>query len=202
MSARTGVLGLVLSLSFASGLTAAEITPLVTFHQDLSIGTAFESEAKIDASAGLGLMLSFERRDDLRLDLLYVGQRSEMSVEDPEQTPIEFPIDIEVHYFQIGGRRYFRTDGAARPYLGGALGGGILRPDFSDASLRFSLSFGGGVDIPIAGVLALRLDARWYGLLFGEDVAVACGAGCDGSLDAGAVNQFVIAAGLAIRVGR
>ena len=88
---------------------AIEITPLLSYHQDGGIGTAYETDARIDAGAGLGLMVSFDRRDDLRLDLLYLGQRSELTVDHPDQTPIEFPIDIEVHYLQIGGRRYFRT---------------------------------------------------------------------------------------------
>lgn len=180
---------------------AIEITPLISFHQDAGMGTAYETDARIDAGAGLGLMVSFERRDDLRLDVLYIGQRSELTVDDPDQTPIEFPIDIEVHYLQIGGRRYFRTPGAVRPYLGGALGAGMLRPDFSDASLRFSFSFGGGADLMMTDRVGLRLDARWFGLLFGESVGVSCGPGCDGSLDAGGVSQFVIAAGLVVRVG-
>ena len=55
---------------------AIEITPLLSYHQDGGIGTAYETDARIDAGAGLGLMVSFDRRDDLRLDLLYLGQRS------------------------------------------------------------------------------------------------------------------------------
>ena len=181
---------------------AIEITPLLSYHQDGGIGTAYETDARIDAGAGLGLMVSFDRRDDLRLDLLYLGQRSELAVDHPDQTPIEFPIDIEVHYLQIGGRRYFRTPGAVRPYLGGALGAGMLRPDFSDTSLRFSFSFGGGADLMMTDRVGLRLDARWFGLLFGESIGVACGAGCDGTLDAGGVNQFVIAAGVVVRTSQ
>ncbi|MFN2443384.1 MAG: hypothetical protein ABR517_11935, partial [Thermoanaerobaculia bacterium] len=137
----------VMCFAIATQAFATEITPLISFHQDAGIGTAYETGARIDAGAGLGLMVSFDHGDDLRLDVLYLGQRSELTVDDPDQTPIEFPIDIEVHYLQIGGRRYFQTPGAVRPYLGGTLGAGMLRPDFSDASLRFSFSFGGGADL-------------------------------------------------------
>lgn len=191
----------VMLFAMATPAFAIEITPMISFHQDAGIGTAYETDARIDAGAGLGLMVSFDRRDDLRLDVLYLGQRSELTVDDPDQTPIEFPIDIEVHYLQIGGRRYFRTPGAVRPYLGGALGAGMLRPDFSDTSLRFSFSFGGGADLMMTDRVGLRLDARWFGLLFGETIGVSCGAGCDSSLDAGGVNQFVIAAGIVVRLG-
>jgi hypothetical protein len=186
-------------LAMATPALAIEITPLISFHQDAGIGTAYETNARIDAGAGLGLMVSFDRRDDLRLDVLYLGQRSELSGDDPDQTPIEFPIDIEVHYLQIGGRKYFRNPAAVRPYLGGALGAGMLRPDFSDTSLRFSFSFGGGADLMMTDRIGFRFDARWFGLLFGETVGIACGPGCDGSLNAGGVNQFVIAAGVVVR---
>jgi hypothetical protein len=189
-------------LAMAFPVYGTEITPLISFHQDAGIGTAYETNARIDSGMGLGLMVSFDRRDDLRLDVLYLVQRSELTVDDPDQTPIEFPIDIEVHYLQIGGRRYFRLPGAVRPYLGGALGAGMLRPDFSDTSLRFSFSFGGGADLMMTDRVGLRLDARWFGLLFGESVGVSCGAGCDGSLEAGGVNQVVVAAGMVLRVGR
>jgi hypothetical protein len=193
---------MVTLLATATPAFAIEITPLVSFHQDAGIGTAYETNARIEAGAGLGLMVSFDRRDDLRLDVLYLGQRSELSVDDPDQTPIEFPIDIEVHYLQLGGRKYFRTPATLRPYLGGALGAGMLRPDFSDTSLRFSFSFGGGADLVMTDRIGLRLDARWFGLLFGETVGVACGPGCDGTLDAGGVNQFVIAAGVVMKTSQ
>jgi hypothetical protein len=188
--------------AMATPALAIEITPLISFHQDAGIGTAYETNARIDEGAGFGLMVSFDRRDDLRLDVLYLGQRSELTVDDPDQTPIEFPIDIEVHYLQLGGRKYFRNPGAVRPYLGGALGAGMLRPDFSDTSLRFSFSFGGGADLMMTDRIGLRLDARWFGLLFGESVGVSCGPGCDGSLDAGGVNQFVIAAGVVVKTSQ
>jgi opacity protein-like surface antigen len=118
--------------------------------------------------------------------------------------------DLAVHYFQIGGLRYF-GNARARPFAAASIGAAWIIPGdvtfvsdvLADASSlwRFAFTVGGGVDFSITPHLAIRAQGRLQAPVYMSSATVLSGPlGTTVSVNAGLpVLQGDFTAGLVFR---
>lgn len=179
-------------------LHAAEITPALGW----LAGGAFDvsgGDGELDDAPAFGMTLSFERGSDARLDFVYLGQRSSMTVEEFGFDP--YDVDVAVDYLHFGGRYLFRPGERNNPWIGVTAGVSRIALDPGSSVVRPSASLGVGTDLTLNERTAIRLDARWWTTLVDADGELSCASSgtCIGFGEGGGFNQFSATAGVVIR---
>lgn len=182
----------------SGSLHAAEIAPTLGW----LAGGAFDvsgGDGELDDAAAFGMTLSFERGSDARLDFVYLGQRSSMTVEEFGFDP--YAVAVAVDYLHFGGRYLFRPGERNNPWIGVTAGISRIALDPGNSVVRPSATFGVGTDLTISDRAAIRLDARWWTALVdaGGELSCASSGTCIGFGEGGAFRQFSATAGLVIR---
>lgn len=79
-------------------------------------------------------------------------------------------LNIDVHYFQVGGMLQWDTE-HVEPFVSGGLGATYLRPDWDNGGddLNFSVNLGGGLKYWFSRNVGLRADGRGYMTLVNGD---------------------------------
>jgi hypothetical protein len=113
--------------------------------------------------------------NDLWFEGMFTHQEARITtVGVPLGTPAQWRVTVD--QFFAGGRQDFRA-GRARPFLTGLLGLTLYGVE-GDHEVRFSVSAGGGVLVPIQRRLGVRLDGRVLTTFADGDVhAFACASG-------------------------
>lgn len=124
-------------------------------------------EQDLDDAPSLALTVDWERSPDRFYQLFYGRQATEVEGGAP---------DVSVEYLHFGGRLAW-PQGGFSTYLGGGFGATRLNPDGSaDNEIRPSMSLAGGIGIPVAERLEIRLELRGYLTFTGGDEKVLCAA--------------------------
>ena len=158
-----------------------EITPSYGYQlgSKLNYGSNY---LRFDSGSQIGVVLGFETADELMAELTYIYQSADLSIRDVVVSPQEsFLADLDAHWIQIGGTRYFRDD-SIKPFFGGGLGLTIYSPSnenmdivnrtFSNETV-FSFHFKGGVNFMLSDVVGINLQAalllpvNWGGFYVG-----------------------------------
>ncbi len=137
---------------------------------------------RFDSGSQAGVVLGFETANELMAELTYIYQNADVNIRDVVISPQEsYLADLQAHWIQIGGTRYFRDDNI-KPFLGGGLGLTVYSPsdenfDIVNRSLDnetvFSFHFKGGVNFMLSEVVGINLRAdlmfpvNWGGFYVG-----------------------------------
>lgn len=127
------------------------------------------ADLELGSAAHYGLILNLEQEPGAYYELLYGRQSAEL------KGPSGF--DMTVEYLHVGGNVDFaRPEDRVIPYFVLTVGGTRFVPDVADAKevIEPSLSLGGGVRIPLAPHIGLRLEARAFLTLLDSDSQIFC----------------------------
>jgi len=81
--------------------------------------------------------------------------------------------DIEIDYFHLGGS-YGSEGETFNPYVSAGVGVTHMSPEWGDSETRFSFSLGGGIKIPLAEHIGLRVEGRGFGTVFDGNSSIFC----------------------------
>jgi len=149
--------------------------------QTTEINDADGNPIKVDASlqnnASFGVALNWEAESDSFYELAYSRQATTLDAVRPVNITESMPIDVTVEYLQIGGY-VTAAEKAAKvmPYFVLTIGMGRLSPDNDElrATSKFAAAIGGGVKLSFTEHLAMRFDARVYGMFLGNENDLMC----------------------------
>ena len=82
--------------------------------------------------------------------------------EEQLETGFVLDSDIRMHFFYINYVRYFSRAARAQPYFTGGAGGVVFQRFAGFRNSKLALNFGGGVDIELSPLAALRLEYRVF----------------------------------------
>lgn len=129
-------------------------------------GSDFEESESPDGASlaearSFGLLLSLPEGPRTDYEFFFHRQNTRLSSRGADGTSATF--DLTVDYWQAGGR-YFLEGSRVLPFVSGSLGLTHFDPNLSggNSETRFSLSLGGGVQIPLAQHWSLRFDLRGF----------------------------------------
>jgi len=167
---------------------------------DLTADTSGVPPATANPSLSLGFSVDWFVRPDAWFEVLVDHQTLEFTSDPSAFGTTGF--DLSVDYLQFGGG-YGPPEGRVQPYVTAAVG--LTRYGANGASevgstIGASGSLGGGVKIPLAKGLALRLELRGYATITDAAVSVTCGPGCFTQFSADGWYQLAASVGLAIRL--
>jgi hypothetical protein len=173
------LLMLALSTAHAAEPDTFQITPfggyrfggefdLVTDDND-PLTPAAASDLELGSAPSYGLVLNLEQNAGAYYELFYSRQGAKVKGSSG--------FDMTVEYLHIGGNVDFaRPEDRVIPYFVLTIGGTRFVPDVVDAKevVEPSLSLGGGVRIPLAPHIGLRLEARGFLTLLDSDSRIFC----------------------------
>ena len=181
-----------------------EITPVAGYR----MGGSFDEKdgigkLELNDSAAQGILFNFRANPNAQYEVLYGRQNTRVDtqgflVNDPT-------VDLDAEYFHLGGTYLFDGENT-RPFIALTVGVSHFDPQPADLGSEnfFSVSLGGGVQLNATKRLGVRLEARVFTTLVGDDSSFFCssigGAGeCMIQVDATAFTQWEARAGLVIR---
>jgi opacity protein-like surface antigen len=132
-----------------------------------------EDHIDIDETSTFGFILS-KRRDRLSTyDLYFSRQDTELDFR-TAGTPSD-PLKLRFDYFHIGGTVDYEVDDM-HPFATGGLGVTRITPanEVFGSETKFSFSLGGGIKVPIAENMGIRIEGRMLGTTTGGDGAILC----------------------------
>ncbi len=153
---------------------AFEITPFGTYRDGGRFLDGAGAGLDLAGSAGGALALNWRAAEQgAQYELLYSRQSTE--------TDAAALLEMDVEYLHIGGTTVIGELGSrVEPFAAGGVGATRLTPDAASLGreTRWSVNLGGGVRIPLAAHVRLRLEARGYLTWLGSDPDVFCAGGC------------------------
>jgi hypothetical protein len=147
-------------------------------------GNSIKVGASLEKSASYGVALNWEAEESSFFELAYSRQATTLDATKPlerGQDPtmlVALPIDVTAEYLLIGGYVIAsRPEARVVPYFVLTVGVGRLAPDYEDlrATTKFAASIGGGAKVAITEHIAVRFDARLYGMFLGNENSLLCG---------------------------
>lgn len=151
-----------------------EVTPFAGFR----FGGGFEDnttgiDLDVREGAGFGLIFDVAADRDSQYELFYGFQRTELTADGTFGGRPLF--DLDIHYLHIGGTYLFPGE-KVRPFIAGGIGLTHFDPRRADtgSDTRLSVSLGGGVKIPIAKHVGLRLEGRGFLTILPENSEIFC----------------------------
>jgi hypothetical protein len=176
----------------------AELTPFIGFR----LGGSFEESAsgsrlELNESASYGLIFDHDLDGNAGVEFLFSRQSTDLlDKEGIFQGDTVFAIDVD--YYHTGG--LYQWDGRrVRPFIAGSLGLTRMAPELAglDTEYRFSLGLGGGVKLFASRHVGFRLEGRGFTTFMSSSGSIFCGgSGCLVEVQASAVFQFEVSAGL------
>jgi opacity protein-like surface antigen len=178
-----------------------QITPFMGYR----MGGQFEEEGtgvELDLSEEetYGIVIDMDVSPGKQYEFFYSYQSSRLTsggTVDPNAL-----IDMDVEYFQFGGRDYW-DKGAVRTFIVGSVGAthfDLHLPGLS-AETRFSISAGGGVELAISELVGIRLEGRGFATFFDGEGAFFCdpSSACVILVSTEVFLQFEVGAGLTFK---
>lgn len=193
---------LALTLTMLGGSVASAATPPsfeITPFAGYRAGGQFldgSTTDKLDLRGAAGGALAFNWRaaeQGAQYELLYSRQSTE--------TDSATPVDMNIEYLHIGGTTVIGELGArVEPFAAGGIGATRLSPDATGLSreTRWSFNLGGGVRVPVASHVRLRLEARGYLTWLGNQAELFCAGGCTLTAKSRTFFQYEALAGVSI----
>jgi len=177
-----------------------ELTPFAGY----SFGGGFTDnttglDLDVDEGPSFGLILGIPATRDSRYELFYSLQKTELKGEGFFGGDTLF--DLDIHYLHIGGT-YLLPGGRVRPFIGGGLGLTHFVPDGPglDSKTYFSLSLGGGAQIPISKRVGLRFEGRGFLTILPDQTDIFCvssgGATCNVQVQGDVFSQVELLMGI------
>jgi len=177
-----------------------EITP----YGGYAIGGSFEdnitgSNLEVKEGGIFGLVLGLPDTPETRYELFYGFQRTKVTGGGTFGGDTLF--DLDIHYLHLGGAYLFPGD-TVRPFLAGGLGATHFAPHGNGLNRKtfFSLSLGGGAEIPISGHVGLRIEGRGFLTILPDTTEIFCvssgGAACSVKVKGDVLGQFLLMAGI------
>lgn len=154
-------------------LTGWSITPMAGYRDGGRLADPESGDRlNVAGDASFGLAVNFPHSPGREYELFYSRQQTDLG---------SAGIDVNLEYFQIGGRVAFRGE-AADTWLIGGIGATRLRASGpgSGTDTRPSIGLGLGLEVPLAERWAVRLEARGYLTMTGGDRDVLCISDADG----------------------
>ena len=155
-----------------------------------------DAEYDIDDSTSYGFIVSWTQDYQRQIEVLYSYQSTEIDsggrfVGDPV-------LDLDIHYFHIGGIFAPGASKKWRPFVSGGVGFTHLDPDRSglDTETNLSLSLGVGVKAFFSEHVGARLEARGYLTVLDSDTRLFCSGGCAVQVEASGFQQGELVLGL------
>jgi hypothetical protein len=130
--------------------------------------TSSRASAADRVSYGVALDVATDERT--QYELFYSRQSTSLG------PPAEGPTGTVIEYLHVGGTVLVSDSQRFQPYILGTLGATRFSPDspLGRDTIDFSLSFGGGLRIPLNNHLAVRLEARGFATFFKTNANVFC----------------------------
>jgi hypothetical protein len=169
---------LFIAALLATPAAVADEAPLlqVAAHAGYRLGGSLEDtdtgdSADLDDSASFALALEmrYGKGDDRYLQLWYSRQGSRVN-----DGLLDHDVDVE--YLHFGGTVPFGDNDKARAYLALGVGATRFSPSGNGARdvTKFSGSLALGVEMPVSGRVAFRLEARGYLTAVDSDTSIFC----------------------------
>jgi hypothetical protein len=202
------LIGLVASAAQCSPLWADtppelfEITPFLGYRGGGSLDLE-SSDLDADVNAHASFAMAFDLRADgvTQYELFYARQESSLQAE-----PALDGMGLTVEHLQLGGTVVTTEKERFESYIVGGLGLTRFSLDApgTDDDTRFSISFGGGLRLPVRAHFDVRLEARGYLAFLGSDTSMFCASGASGGAcslrgSGSAFFQYELLAGAAFR---
>jgi hypothetical protein len=173
-----------------------ELTPFVGYQwiTDVNTGAGYIAT---DSAPTYGGILDFAIQPGVQAELFYSYSPTQSRFNSNSLNfASSLPFDVKIHYIQIGGVRGIRR-GMVEPFFGGTLGVAIFSPSnmvltdgttlsLSD-SLRFAITFAGGLKLWLSPQFGLRFQARLMMPLLFTSVSFYGGTGGSGLTVAGGI---------------
>ena len=174
------LLALAASWPAWAGDDKKEVTPFIGYRfggnfENFTTGQNYD----VDSSESYGLTFDFPVDDEVKLELLYSRQDTE--IETSGYLGAErVPIDLE--YYHVGAVYQPGLDDRLQPFVGGTLGATYMNPRGENlgSETRFSLSIGGGAKLFFSDHVGLRLEGRFYATFVNGGGSVFCSGGSGG----------------------
>lgn len=188
----------LLAAMVATAASAAEhsfeITPFAAYRDGGQFMDGAGAGLDLAGSAGGALALNWRAAEQgTQYELLYSRQSTE--------TDAVAPLEMDIEYLHIGGTTVIGELGSrVEPFAAGGIGATRLTPDTASLSreTRWSFNLGGGVRIPVAAHVRVRLEARGYLTWLGSNADVFCASGCSIAAKSRTFFQYEALAGVSI----
>jgi hypothetical protein len=191
-----------LAVALALGLAApapaqtVQVSPFAgyAFGGDL-FEVATDHAVDRDGAPVFGGALSVEMADGFWFETLVSHEQADVEIREGSFGPRR-RVRAVVNRWMAGGRQDLGT-GRARPFLTGLLGLTHYGAE-GDDEIRFTLSGGGGISLPLQRHLGVRLDGRVFTTFVDVDAAGRCSGGCVVGVSVNVVWQAEFTAGLVL----
>lgn len=165
---------LIAALATTTAVAAEErrfqVTPFFSYASGDDFENSAGEERAVDDTGGWGLMLDWEEQPSRYYQLFYAG----FSTEAQGDTA---PIDLDIHYLQLGGTVTLGEDPQRIfPYFGMTLGAARFSPDMRglEHATKFAFTVGAGVRVPFNDRFGMRAEWRTYATAVGSDTDLFC----------------------------
>lgn len=172
------------------------ITPFIGWRTSSSLEEQTTgATVKVKETDSFGLILSMKKTPDTTYDFLFSRQTTELQ---PSTSP-DSTESIRIDYYQVGGTVFYHVD-RLHPFVTGGVGATHISPanDAFSSETKFSLSVGGGLNVPLGQNVGLRLEARGYGTVVDSGGSILCSGGCVAQFKGSLFMQFEASAGLSV----
>jgi opacity protein-like surface antigen len=165
----------------AAPLMRFEVTPFVGYrfggNFDVDVGGTARQSVDLDDHGSFALALDLRRDEESQYELLYSRQETNLEPGSPLG-----PLGIDVEYLHIGGTLDVDQEMLLKPYIVGTLGLTRFSPEPGSGSdnTRFSVSFGGGLRVPVSNHFSLRFEARGFLTFVDTNTAFFCSSSAAG----------------------
>jgi len=180
-----------------------EVTPFVGYRMggdfDVDMGGGVTQNAGLDDHGSFAIALDLRRDEESQYELFYSRQATNLEPNSPLGA-----LGIDVEYLHLGGTLDVDQELPLKPYIIGTLGLTRFSPGSGSGSddTRFSVSFGGGLRVPVSTHFSLRFEARGFLTFVDTNTALFCSSSAAGGFcsirsNGSAFIQYEILAGAA-----
>lgn len=133
------------------------------------------------------------------LEFYYSRQQTEFR-EGEAPVPAEDLLELDIHYFHIGGTVLTEEYDDMRGFLSGGMGLTHFSPSLqgADAESRFSMSLGLGARWMPTKRVGVRVEGRLFGSLFDSNTTIFCSGGCQFTISGDLLTQSTLFAGVVV----
>lgn len=166
------ILGLVSGIAVAAE-PAIEITPMLGYSAGGKFKDANDNTTDLKGKTAAALAFNWRASEPGTQYELFYGRQA-------TNTKGTSPVDMKVEYLQIGGTTLVgEADMRVLPFAVGGIGATRFTPGAGlDDKIRWSLSLGGGVRVPLTQHVRLRFEARGHLTWMGNHEDLFCAGGC------------------------
>jgi opacity protein-like surface antigen len=165
----------------ATGATAAEerrfqVTPFFSYASGDDLENSVGEKREVDDESGWGLSLDYALEPSRFYQFFYAGFSTEAQGD-------AAPIDLDIHYLQLGGTVALADTKRVIPYFGMTIGAARFSPDQSglEHATKFAFTVGAGLRVPFNDRIGMRAEWRTYATVLGSDSDLFCKSDVEGA---------------------